>query len=426
MNAAAPRRRRRWPWVLLIALGLGGFIFWRVALDRSRLTNFLIERARAELGLEIALGAPARFEFWPRLAMQAENVRASAAGATEPLIEARRLTVSVPWSALWSREIRIEAIRIEQPLLHLSRVEQWWGKRVSVDDGPPLPLRWPTIGSQMTLRNLRWIATEDAPTQGPLSVSFPRLAVDEAFAPTVRWRRDGITYRLQLNATPRNTEGGIALDELQARCTVDDVADEVSAPVNAVVGASSGVAANTKAATTSPASTAKPPSTATTPTLVTSAADTPTTNTAPATKTDPRTLTLEQRAMPLDFTGRLAFDSAAAWSAEVTVRADVWPAWLPPLPETGAPDSRSELALRVVRGGAAAFALVADGTLGGVPMRASLVGAALPDASRPLPEVIDEISRQWRGQAELPLLNIGGTRVEGLRIEAGEAPSAKP
>ena len=55
METAAPRKRRRWIWLVLLALlALGGWIAVRTMLQPERLSEFLLQQARAATGLSSA------------------------------------------------------------------------------------------------------------------------------------------------------------------------------------------------------------------------------------------------------------------------------------------------------------------------------------------------------------------------------------
>ena len=101
-SPATGRRRRRWPYLLLV-LGVLGLVA-AFALHRwsrpQRLADLLVSQVRQQLGAELVLGGAAGFELTPRLQALLPQPQLVAGGRT--LLRADAIAASVPWRTLWA------------------------------------------------------------------------------------------------------------------------------------------------------------------------------------------------------------------------------------------------------------------------------------------------------------------------------------
>lgn len=133
---AKPRRRRRWPFVLLALALLGGIAAFalRHYAQPAKLTALLVGQARTQFGIDLALDGDAGFGFVPRLHLRLPAPRAKSGG--DAVLEAGTIDVVVPWRTLWSDRVEIERIEIERPRLDLDALSRWLAARPSAGVTP--------------------------------------------------------------------------------------------------------------------------------------------------------------------------------------------------------------------------------------------------------------------------------------------------
>lgn len=131
---AKPRWRRRWRRivsVLLLALALLTGVA-ALALHRytrpQRLTALLIEQARSQFGLDLAVGGAAGFDFLPKLQLLLPKPTLKSADGSV-LLQAESIGVAVPWHTVWGERVEIERLRIEKPRLDLDVLSRWLAAR---------------------------------------------------------------------------------------------------------------------------------------------------------------------------------------------------------------------------------------------------------------------------------------------------------
>src|SRR5690606_9980542 len=118
--------------LLLLALALQ-------LLQPQRVAGFVLGVLGDTLGLEVAADGSAEYSLrgTPRLVVR--NVVAREPGAATPLLRARRILVSVPWSTVRSRGARLDITRIEidAPVLDLPALQHWLASRPTGDTRIP-------------------------------------------------------------------------------------------------------------------------------------------------------------------------------------------------------------------------------------------------------------------------------------------------
>lgn len=150
MKATAPRKRRRWPWLLLVPLlALGAWAGLRALLEPARLSAYLLRQAQTASGLEFTLAAPADVGFWPDLHLQLDGLSARAPGAASPLLRVARVEAVLPWSVLRSSTLQLRRLRLAQPQLELPLLQAWLASRA--DAGPPAPWQLPELEAALEI-----------------------------------------------------------------------------------------------------------------------------------------------------------------------------------------------------------------------------------------------------------------------------------
>lgn len=150
METAAPRKRRRWIWLVLLALlALGGWIAVRTMLQPERLSEFLLQQARAATGLEITLAQPADVGFWPDLHLVLTGLSARAPGNNKLILRSERVEVVLPWSTLRGETFALRELRLASMELDANALFAWIDSRAEL--GPPAPLRLPRLEAGLFL-----------------------------------------------------------------------------------------------------------------------------------------------------------------------------------------------------------------------------------------------------------------------------------
>ena len=177
-------RRRKW---LVIAAGVAIvlvalLLLLRVALQPERVTRLLLDRTGRALGLEITASGIGEYRLRGTPMVVVRNLAAREPGAAKPLLRARRIFLSMPWSTLRARgaDLTVERVELDSPIVDLPALQQWLSTR------PAGQSRIPTLtdGLRVTngkLDNGRW--SIDA-----IDIDLPRLAPEQPVNARVRGR----------------------------------------------------------------------------------------------------------------------------------------------------------------------------------------------------------------------------------------------
>lgn len=213
---AAPRARRRWPWLLLpVVLLLAGIAALRLLLEPARLSEYLLREAEAATGLDFTLATPARIGVWPDLHLALDGLEARAPGAATPLLRVAQLDAVLPWSALRADRVQLRSLRLQAPELDWSALRAWSESRSAL--GPPAPLRLPRLDAALAVHEGRIV--------GPgwrLEDLELRLDGLRGGTPTQLQVRGGYAaadvrraLELELSGTPREQLGTLTLETLR-------------------------------------------------------------------------------------------------------------------------------------------------------------------------------------------------------------------
>ena len=167
-----PRKHRRAAIAAVVAgallLALVGSAPWWF--DARRVAALVLDRAGAATGLDWSIRGEPELQWRPRpwLALPHLHVRDPALG---PVFGAERVEVAVPWTTLKGESLRIEAIRLEGPELHLDAALAWWEAQPTAED-PQLPAIDGLVVTRGRIHAGQRVVDE-------LSLRLPRFAVGE-------------------------------------------------------------------------------------------------------------------------------------------------------------------------------------------------------------------------------------------------------
>ena len=153
--------------VLLLALAL------HLLLQPRRVAGFVLGTLGDALGLEITAKGSSEYHLRGAPVLVVRDVVAREPGAATPLLRARRVYVSVPWSTVRSRGARLDITRIEldAPVFDLPALQHWLAAR------PPGQSRMPTLSDGLEVIDGR--IDGDGWRIDGLALSLPRLHPDE-------------------------------------------------------------------------------------------------------------------------------------------------------------------------------------------------------------------------------------------------------
>ncbi|MGY1410298.1 MULTISPECIES: hypothetical protein [unclassified Luteimonas] len=156
-QARPPQARRRWRRILLLLcaaalalLVLLSLVVW-IALPPERIVPLVLARVGASMGLEISAAGDAATRLGRQPSFVVRDLVVREPGAERPLLQARRLLVSLPWRTIRGLGDPLELVRVEldAPVLDVAALQHWLATR------PPGDGRVPTLTRGLQVRNGR-------------------------------------------------------------------------------------------------------------------------------------------------------------------------------------------------------------------------------------------------------------------------------
>lgn len=160
-------RRRIALIVVVVALVLLALLL-RTALQPRHFTGFILDRAGSALGLEITASGVDEYRLRGTPQLILRDVIAREPGAT-PLLRAKRIDLSLPWSTIRARgnDLIVRRIELDAPQLDLPAYQRWIARR------PPSARRIPTLTAGLRIHDGRIVNTDW--TIDRINVDLPSL-----------------------------------------------------------------------------------------------------------------------------------------------------------------------------------------------------------------------------------------------------------
>lgn len=134
-------RRRKIALLVIAALVLALALLLRWLLSPAYLTSAILDAAGKSLGLEITAGGVGEYRLRGTPMLVVRDVVAREPGASMPLLRAKRIYLSLPWSTLRTggKDLVVQRIELDAPQFDLPALQHWLATR------PPSETRVPTL-----------------------------------------------------------------------------------------------------------------------------------------------------------------------------------------------------------------------------------------------------------------------------------------
>ena len=196
--------------VVLAALLLALAIHVHRLLQPARFTT-LLENNLAAAGLKLRLQAPAEPMLFPHPGVQLEGFSLSNAGSDQPVLQAARATIVVPWRALLRGEVAIERVEVIAPRIDLDELEALLA-RLPHRVGPP---RLPTIATGISMTR-GTLVRDGKPMLFDFTLATGALAPGRAFGLVASARSDsGKHFNATVATVPATRDGAIDFQALR-------------------------------------------------------------------------------------------------------------------------------------------------------------------------------------------------------------------
>lgn len=126
------------PWIAFIAIAALLLVAMFALLKTERGTDLILKQVGNALGLEISTRtSEVRLRGMPRIVVH--DLIARMPGATTPVLTAKRMALSLPWSTLRARgkKLEFERIQINTPTLDMDALQAWLATRPEGDSRIP-------------------------------------------------------------------------------------------------------------------------------------------------------------------------------------------------------------------------------------------------------------------------------------------------
>jgi AsmA protein len=226
--------------LVILGLAAAGATALYIAGPSELVRDQIVARVKAETGRDLIIKGPAAFTVYPSLGVNLGDVSLSAPpGMTAPpLLTTRNLTVSVALMPLLKREVEIEKITFDQPVLSLQVDATGQRSWDFADAGPP-------AGGRVRLAQAEQdpaIATDAPPSPLP-GAGGARPTLQRLTFGDIRISRGSLLYVDQRNGAFENISGidlAVAVPALDATATANgklnwrgatlDLAAEITSP----------------------------------------------------------------------------------------------------------------------------------------------------------------------------------------------------
>ncbi len=226
--------------LVILGLAAAGATALYVAGPSELVRDQIVARVKSETGRDLIIKGPAAFTVYPSLGVNLGDVSLSAPPSmtAPPLLTTRNLTVSVALMPLLKREVEIEKITFDQPVLSLQVDATGQRSWDFADAGPP-------AGGRVRLAQAEQdpaIATDAPPTPLP-GAGGARPALQRLTFGDIRITRGSVLYVDQRNGAFENISGidlAVAVPALDATATANgklnwrgatlDLAAEITSP----------------------------------------------------------------------------------------------------------------------------------------------------------------------------------------------------
>ena len=181
--------------VLLVALVAAAML-----MQPRQLARIALGSVGNALGLEIGFEGDARYRLRGTPLLEVRDVTMRQPGATEPLLRAARVLVSLPWSTVRDRAapLVLERIELDAPVVDIALMQAWLATRppgdgglptlsrgIAVRDGQVLADGWALEGLHLDLPSFAQARPLAAHARGALALAAPtRLHFDLQLAAT--------------------------------------------------------------------------------------------------------------------------------------------------------------------------------------------------------------------------------------------------
>lgn len=159
-DARPAARRGRTRRVVLIAVALGLLaallLAGRYASRPARVSALVLQQVGKALGLEITARGTSEYRLRGGPQLVVRDVVARRPGDATPVLTARRVLLSVPWSTVRSRgaELTVRRVELDAPVLDLAALQRWQATRP-----PTREPRIPTLTDGLIVRDGRLVGS---------------------------------------------------------------------------------------------------------------------------------------------------------------------------------------------------------------------------------------------------------------------------
>ncbi|GAB1595742.1 AsmA family protein [Lysobacter claricitrinus] len=181
---AAPPRSRRRTWLIVatvLIVVIAGLARW--ATRPRQVASLVLSQASRALGLRITAKGVTEYTLGDMPQLVLREVTAQRDGDATPVLQADRISLSLPWSTLKSRgaDMVVHRIELDHPRIDIGATQRWLATR------PPSPQRpTPTLTDGFVVRN--GVVIGDGFTVDALAVDVPRLAPKKIVRATLKGR----------------------------------------------------------------------------------------------------------------------------------------------------------------------------------------------------------------------------------------------